>query len=241
MRSLSFFAAVLAYSLTACVQPAEAPSTETAITAELDLSVAPADNAIAATYLVRPGMSPPDGADMSHDDVPRDPDGRPYTHKNLGLRLPDFAGETADGGAFTSAELEGKWTVIEIWGLWCHDSMNDAPYAAALSTALAQDPDVSFMSIHTPQKAARAEEAYASYGSVAAYFEDKDYSFPTVVDRDASIRETLSIRWTPTYLLVAPDRSVQAFRTGLSDADGEPVKDFVRQISHIRGTWATSD
>ena len=241
MRNRSPFVIVLACSLAACVQSAEAPSTETAAVAELDLSAETKDKAIAATYLIRPGMSVPDGADLSRDDVPRDPDGRPYTHKNLGERLPAFAGETADGGAFTSTELEGKWTVIEIWGLWCHDSMNDAPYAAALSTALAQDPSVSFMSIHTPQKAERADDAYASYGSVAAYFDDKGYSFTTVVDTDASIREALNIRWTPTYLLVAPDLSVQAFRTGLSDAEGEPVKDFVRQISQIRGTWQTSD
>jgi len=241
MRNLSPIIIMLACSLAACVQPAEAPATETAASTELDLSAEAKGKAIAATYLVRPGMSVPGDADLSRDDTPRDPDGRPYTHKNLGERLPAFAGETADGGAFTSAELEGKWTVIEIWGLWCHDSMNDAPYAAALSTALAQDPAVSFMSIHTPQKAERADDAYASYGSVAAYFDDKGYSFTTVVDTDASIREALNIRWTPTYLLVAPDLSVQAFRTGLSDAEGEPVKDFVRQVSQIRGTWQTSD
>ncbi len=241
MRNLSPFIIVLAGSLTACVQPSEAPGAETAAPAELDLNAETKGKAVAATYLVRPGMSVPDGADLSRDDVPRDPDGRPFTHKNLGARLPAFAGETADGGDFSSADLEDKWTVIEIWGLWCHDSMNDAPYAAALSTALAQDPNVSFMSIHTPQKAERAGDAYASYGSVAAYFDDKGYSFTTVVDTDASIREALNIRWTPTYLLIAPDLSIQAFRTGLSDAEGEPVKDFVRQISQIRGTWQASD
>ena len=182
-------------------------------------------------------MSVPDTADMSRGDVPRDAYGRPYTYEYLGQTLPTFSGQLVGGDVFSSSDLSGKWTVIEIWGLWCHDSMNDAPYAAALSTALAQDPAVDFMSIHTPQSADHIDSAYKSYSSVAAYFADKGYSYPTLVDTDASLRDSLKIRWTPSYILVAPDLSVQAFRTGLADADGEPVKDFVRQISDIRGIW----
>lgn len=174
-------------------------------------------------------------------EIARDADGRPLSHEYLGKTLPAFSGALADGGNFDSAALVGEWTVIEVWGLWCHDSMNDAPFAAALSRALAQDPDVDFMSIHTPQKASRAHKAFDDYPSVAAYFDDVGYRFPTVVDSDASIRDALAIRWTPTYLLIGPDLSVQDFRTGLSDVEGEPVKDYVRDIAQIRGTFAGSD
>lgn len=190
-----------------------------------------------ATYLITPGMSVPDTADLSRGDVPRDGYGRPYTYEGLGARLPAFTGILADGTPFDSASLEGRWTVIKVWGIWCHDSMNDAPYAAALSTALAQDSDIDFISIHTPQNAALASKATKSYASVSAWFEAKGYSFPTVVDADASLRDTLKIRWTPSYLIVSPDSTVQAFRTGLVDAEGEPVKDFVRQITHLRADW----
>lgn len=213
----------------------ETPITETTDTA-LNIEIKTPDQS-AATYLIRPNMSVPDTADMSRGDVPRDDYGRPYTYEYLGQTLPAFSGTLADGQSFTSSALSSEWTIIEIWGLWCHDSMNDAPYAAALSTALASDPTISFMSIHTPQNETRADQAYKSYGSVSAYFESKGYSYPTVIDADASIRDTLKVRWTPTYILVAPDLSVQAFRTGLADADGESVKDFVQQISDIRRAW----
>jgi thiol-disulfide isomerase/thioredoxin len=231
-------------SLAACAQ--QSPETPPAVTeaasvliepeTTLDITITPPDYS-AATNLIRPNMSVPDTADMSRGDVPRDDYGRPYTYEYLGQTLPAFSGPLVNGDIFTSSDLSGKWTVIEVWGLWCHDSMTDAPYAAALSTALAQDPALNFMSIHTPQSADHIDRAYKSYGSVGAYFSDKGYSYPTVVDTDASLRDILKIRWTPTYILVAPDLSVQAFRTGLADADGEPVKDFVRQISDIRGAW----
>ena len=143
----------------------------------------------------------------------------------------------SSGVSFSSTLLEGRWTVIEVWGIWCHDSRNDAPYAAALSRALAQDPDVDFMSIHTPQNADRAASAYRSYNSVSAWFDEKGWSFPTVVDEDASIRDLLRIRWTPTYLVIAPDLTVHGFRTGLADAGDMAVKDFVRDVATTRREW----
>lgn len=192
-----------------------------------------------ATELILPTTPIPEDADTSHDGTPRDDYGRPYTHAALGQPLPAFSGLDDRGEPFTSTALLGRWTVIEVWGLWCHDSMRDAPFAAALARALDQDPDVDMMTIHTPQKPETADQAFGDYGSVAAYFADKGYRIPTVIDTDASIRADLMIRWTPSYMLIAPDGSVQAYRTGLSDAEGEPVKDFVRQISEIRGAWPT--
>lgn len=194
----------------------------------------------AATDYYRPGHSVPADADLSRGDVPRDDYGRPYTYEGLGEKLPAFTGELASGASFSTAVLEGRWTVIEVWGIWCHDSRNDAPYAAALSTALAQDPDVDFMSIHTPHRADRANRALRGYDSVSAWFDEKGWSFPTVVDTDASIRELLRIRWTPTYLVIAPDLTVQGFRTGLAGTGDMAVKDFVQAIHQTRQDWSGS-
>lgn len=194
----------------------------------------------AATDYYRPGHTIPETADLSRGDVPRDDYGRPYTYEGLGAPLPIFEGTRTDGTTFSSLDLEGHWTVIEVWGIWCHDSRNDAPFAAALSTALAQDPDVDFMSIHTPHTAEQGDGALRGYESVAAWFDEKGWSFPTVLDDDASLRTALKIRWTPTYLVIAPDRSVQGFRTGLADAGDHAVKDFVQDIAQTRQDWTRS-
>lgn len=191
-----------------------------------------------ATGFYRPGATIPDGADLSRGDVPRDDYGRPYTYEGLGAVLPEFIGETTDQTTFASQMLEGRWTVIEVWGIWCHDSRRDAPYAAALASALAQDPDVDFMSIHTPQNARNAHRALRGYDSVSAWFDEKGWSVLTIIDEDAAIRDTLKIRWTPTYLLVAPDLTVQGFRTGLADAGDDAVKTFVQDISSTRRDWS---
>ena len=190
-----------------------------------------------ATDFYRPGDVPPESADLSRGDVPRDGYGRPYTYEGLGAPLPAFTGTLASGASFSTSVLEGRWTVIEVWGIWCHDSRNDAKYAAELSRALAQDPDVDFMSIHTPQNRDRTDKALRNYDSVSAWFDEKGWAFPTVVDEDASIRELLKIRWTPTYLVIAPDLTVQGFRTQLKDAGETRIEDFVEDIAATRAAW----
>ena len=217
-------ASVLAFGLAACAEAGELKTT----------------SAEAATGYYQPGSEIPASADLSRGDVPRDDYGRPYTYEGLGEALPEFTGELSNGTSFSSTLLEGRWTVIEVWGIWCHDSRNDARYAAALSRALAQDPDVDFMSIHTPQNADRADKAYRNYGSVSAWLNEKGGSFPTLVDKAASIREILRVRWTPTYLVIAPDLTVQGFRTGLADAGDMAVKDFVKDISKTKRGWTDS-
>lgn len=194
-------------------------------------------NSEKATGFITPATPVPASAETEPDDVPRDEYGRPFDYDYLGEPLPAFSGPMNGGATFDSSALEGQWTVIDVWGLWCSDCMADAKYVAALASAIAQDPDLHFLSIHTPPSAARADEAYGRYGSVEAYFEEKGYSYPTVIDTNASIRDALEIAWTPSYLLVAPDLTVQGFRSELSAADGEPVKDFIRDIARVKAAY----
>jgi thiol-disulfide isomerase/thioredoxin len=167
--------------------------------------------------------------------VRRDDYGRPYEYALLGEKLPHITGTMLDGTTFDSADLT-KWTVIDVWGLWCSDCLADGPYAAALSTAIGQDPDLDFVSIHVPASAARTtpEEMYKKYGSVDAYFAEKGYSFPVVIDPDTSLRSALKIGWTPSYLLVSPEGIVKGYRSEFSAAKGEPVKDFLKDIAQVK-------
>ncbi|KCZ54829.1 hypothetical protein HY29_12960 [Hyphomonas beringensis] len=189
-----------------------------------------------ATRFITVNAPPPNTATVKEgDSVARDADGRPYAYELLGKPLPPLSGQMADGSPFDPDTLD-TWTVIDVWGIWCGDCMADAPYVAALVTAIDQDPDLNFLSIHTPANANRAttEDMFGKYGSVAAYFEEKGYSFPTLIDDDASIREALKIKWTPSYLLVDPDGIIRGFRSDLSVADGEPVKDFLQDVAKLK-------
>lgn len=167
------------------------------------------------------------------DDVVRDQDGRPYGYELLGEALPRFTAPLAGGGTFESGEID-TWTVIDVWGIWCSDCIADAPYAAALARAIAQEPDLDFVSLHVPASAARADEAFGTFGSVEAWFDAQGYRYTTAIDADGALRARLKIQWTPTYLLVSPDGIVRGFRTDLSVAGQDPVETFLEDIAAIR-------
>ena len=199
---------------------------------------AEATTTVEATAFLTENAPPPDGAaDSKGDGILRDANNRPFSYALLGKKLPEFSATMADGAVFESAALN-RWTVIDIWGAWCSDCLADGPYVAALERAIAQDPDLDFVSIHVPASKARATpaEMFGEYGSLEAYFEAAGYLVPTVLDTDGSLRETLTISWTPTYLLVSPDGVVRGFRTDLSVAGSEPVKDFLRDVARVKKT-----
>ncbi|MBB36024.1 MAG: hypothetical protein CME88_01220 [Hirschia sp.] len=167
-------------------------------------------------------------------ELPTDDDGRPLAYAMLGKSIPEFTLTMRNGETVTHADLEGLWTVIDFWGLWCGDCVVDAPYASALRTALAQDPDVQFLGIHMPPSAARADEAFGKWGSLNAYFSDKGGDYNTGIDADAAVRDAFDIYWAPTYLLITPDLKILAFRTDLHVDDSDGIKPIVQQIAELR-------
>ena len=235
MRLLLPSLAALALTIAACGAP-DATTPEDA-----DVRVEAVANGSEAHGFITANTAPPDGAAITRDDgVYRDTAGRPFQYALLGEPLPAFTAPTSDGGTFSSADIN-RWTVIDVWGAWCSDCVADGPYVAALERAIAQDPDLDFVSLHTPANANRAgpDELYGRYGSLEAYFDAAGYEVASVVlDSDASIREALQIRWTPSYLLVSPDGVVRGFRTDLRVIEDQPVKTFLQDVAKVRGEVA---
>jgi thiol-disulfide isomerase/thioredoxin len=218
----SLFLGALALVLAAC-------SAEKAPSPQAETSTGPIG-------IITANPPPPSTEEDSKKDVLGDAHDRPIEYGLLGQPLPHFTATMADGQAFDSSVLN-RWMVIQVWGVWCGDSKRDAPYAAALATAIEQDPDLYFLSIHVPQNAESTsdEDMYGTYGSVEGFFAEEGHSYPTVLDTDASIRDLLKITWTPSYILISPDGVVRGFRTDLSVADGEPVKDFLKEVARVKG------
>jgi len=156
----------------------------------------------------------PDGRaiEASSKSIPRDSTGRPISHALIGQKIPTFQGDRVDGDPFHSDELAGQWTLIVAWGVWCHDSRNDLANIAAVADFAAEE-QIGFISVHVPYSADHLDILYRKYGSVDAFFGVNEVAFDTVLDETAEVRSALAIEWTPTYLLVAPDLTVQGFRT----------------------------
>lgn len=185
-------------------------------------------------------LTPVSAIPLGADGVVRDEKRRPYSYELLGKPLPSFSATLADGSPVTEEVFRGKWTIVDVWGIWCGDCRRDAPLVKALAEKADADPQIEFISLHTPPSAARVKDAYGAYGSVQAYFEKEGGGYKTIVDADASLREAFKIVWTPSYLLIGPDLTVQAFRTDLSVGSSEGLDKVIAQAKEISLAYASA-
>lgn len=182
-----------------------------------------------------------------NDAIPISPDGaivkdeadRPYGYVRLGQSAPSFSTTAFGGGQVTQETFRGKWTIVDFWGVWCGDCRVDAPLVEALARDLRDDPELSFLSIHSPPSRERADEAYGQFGSLDAYFAARGEVYPTAIDTDGTLREAFAVSWTPTYLLIGPDLTIRAFRTDLSVGGKRAVRMALDEARAIRQEFET--
>lgn len=179
--------------------------------------------------------APETAANVRADGILRDETGRPVTHPLLGQPLFQFEAPLLGGGKFSSDDLRGRWTVMVFWGVWCHDSRNDAENIAAVSGHFAQMPDIGFMSLHVPFNREHLNKRFGDHGSVEAYFEAAGYSWPTALDEEGILRNWQKIQWTPTYLVIGPDMTVEAYRTDLSISGEGALERFITEVEALAG------
>lgn len=186
--------------------------------------------------LVTPDMALPSYAKDSRDDgVWRDSSDRPVRYPLLGQTLPGFELPMArDEGTFTTESLRGQWTVMAVWGLWCHDSRNDADNINALGEALSQTADIDFVSLHVPYSAQELDILYRQYGSVENFFALEEISWPVALDETSVVRDELQIQWTPSYLVIGPDLTVEGFRTDFSVGGDDEMEAFLSDLQALK-------
>lgn len=190
------------------------------------ITVVAAALAMTAAACSGPAPTPPAAETAA---APAKADPRPREYALIGQPIPAFKAELASGGSITDKDLRGKWTVIDFWGIWCPDCMVDAPHVQALATAIAQDPDLRFVTVHVDRR-------YGRWASVADYMAEKQLTYAVALDPDKTIRDAFQVKWVPSYLVVDPQGVVRGYRTDLSqEADPEGgVKAFMKQIAEWR-------
>lgn len=180
---------------------------------------------------------PASAKDSRDDGIVRWANDRPAKHPLLGQPLPAFELPMAgEGGTFDSASLAGRWTVMAVWGVWCHDSRNDAANINALGEALEDVPEIDFISVHVPYSAEHLDILYRKYGSVDVYFDGEGYDWPVALDETAAAREALQIQWTPSYLVIGPDLTIEAFRTDFSVGAADELDQFLSSLQALKAT-----
>ena len=69
-----------------------------------------------------------------------------FSNMKIGSTSPDFSFEDVNGNIVTSADLKGKYVLIDIWATWCGPCVQEVPYLNKLEEKL-HGKEIAFMSL----------------------------------------------------------------------------------------------
>ena len=69
-----------------------------------------------------------------------------FSKMKIGSQSPDFSFEDVNGNMVTSADLKGKYVLIDIWATWCGPCVQEVPYLNKLEEKL-HGQEITFMSL----------------------------------------------------------------------------------------------
>lgn len=192
MRTILFAASIAA--LAACGQP-------------------PADTATTPAETPAPAPVAPPAASAAIDGWEIDQ----TAYAKVGSILPTYAVKQANGADATAEALRGRWTILGVWPD-TGATPDEANFAAALSSAANQDPDLDVLIVQ--QKHEGAAPATPP-------------QWPVLTD-DGTVARAIAAPALPAYLLIGPDLTIEGYRGALTATPDDGIKSVIRGVAEIR-------
>jgi len=134
----------------------------------------------------------------------------------IGATLPAFAGKLAYDEMFSAESLRNKWTILGVWPA-AGAPEDEATFAAALASAVNQDPALDLLIIH------QAADATPPGNPV----------WPRLTD-DGTALAALQLPQTPAYLLIGPDLTIEGYRGALTTSTDDGIKSVIQGVAEIK-------
>lgn len=192
MRTILFAASIAA--LAACGQP-------------------PADTATTPAETPAPAPVAPPAASAAIDGWEIDQ----TAYAKVGSILPTYSVKQANGADATAEALRGRWTILGVWPD-TGATPDEANFAAALSSAANQDPDLDVLIVQ--QKHEGAAPATPP-------------QWPVLTD-DGTVARAIAAPALPAYLLIGPDLTIEGYRGALTATPDDGIKSVIRGVAEIR-------
>ncbi|MDP3739761.1 MAG: hypothetical protein Q8R02_20405 [Hyphomonadaceae bacterium] len=149
----------------------------------------------------------------------------PASYAMLGGTIPSFSLDRVGGGKVSQDDLRNRWTILGFWNATAAGIDEEGTYIRALNSAVDQDPDLDFLTVHLKIRAADVD--------IDKWFADFAPPWPTLVDKGGG--DTLfSIQQTPAYLLIGPDLTIEGYRGALAATPDDGIKSVIRGVAEIR-------
>ena len=136
---------------------------------------------------------------------------------------PDFTLTDQYGTSHTLSDYKGKTIFLNFWGTWCPPCRAEMPDIQELYEEYGENTgDVIILGVALPNVGNEGSEE-----EITAFLDENDYTYPTVMDEEASIASSYYISAFPTTFMIDKDGNVFGYATG--QLTKEIMKDIIQQ------------
>ncbi len=109
---------------------------------------------------------------------------------------PSFLLKDIQGNEFSSAQLSGKWTVIDFWGTWCGPCVAEMPKLNQYYLGLKEDnlSKINFMSIACSDTKEKVQR----------FLSNNNYEIPVLMS-DSKVEQSYKVRGYPSKYIITPE------------------------------------
>lgn len=135
----------------------------------------------------------------------------------IGDQAPDFKLTDLNGKEHQLSEYRGQGVFVNFWGTWCKPCEKEFPLMEK-QYQVYKDQGVQILAVNIAQ----------SDYEVRQFAEQRDLTFPIVIDKSKSVMEAYNIRPLPTTLLVNVEGKIVKIVTG--EMSEEDIQSYMEQI-----------
>lgn len=138
----------------------------------------------------------------------------------VGDQAPDFKLTDLNGEEHQLSEYKGQGVFVNFWGTWCKPCEKEFPLMEK-QYQVYKDQGVQILAVNIAQ----------SDYEVQQFAEQRNLTFPIVIDKNKSVMEAYNIRPLPTTLLVNAEGKIVKIITG--EMSEEDIKSYMEQIKPV--------
>jgi peroxiredoxin len=135
----------------------------------------------------------------------------------IGDKAPDFELVDMNGKTHQLSDYQGQGVFLNFWGTWCKPCEREFPLMDK-QYQVYKDKGVQILAVNI------AESDFV----VQQYIDQRDLTFPVLIDKTKSVMESFNINPLPTTFLINSEGKIEKIITG--EMTEENIKSYMEQI-----------
>jgi len=128
----------------------------------------------------------------------------------VGELAPDFYFETPEGASSSLSQLQGTPVLVNFWATWCGPCAYEMPHLQQFYDERQGD-EVVLLTINIQEGSSQ----------VSQFMQSKGFSFPVLLDGEATLAQRYNIRGIPTTLFIDKESVIQEIKIGAFQSQAE--------------------